>query len=58
MKQGKAKFTPLPEKSTLKKPILVRLNGTVFDVLVDPSSIDKEYIFNIYDYLMVNNSIK
>ena len=33
----------------------ISLNGTVYDFLVDHSSIKKEGIFNIHQYLMVQN---
>ena len=34
------------------------LNGTVYDFLVDHSSVEKEDILNIHEYLMVKNNIK
>ena len=34
------------------------LNGTVYDFLVDHSSVEKEDIHNIHEYLMVKNNIK
>ena len=34
------------------------LNGTVYDFLVDHSSTKKEGIFNIHQYLMVQNNVK
>ena len=36
----------------------ISLNGTVYDFLVDHSSIKKEGIFNIHQYLMVQNNVK
>ena len=36
----------------------ISLNGTVFDFSVDPSSIEKEDILNIHQYLMIKNNIK
>ena len=36
----------------------VSLNGTVYDFSVDPSSIKKEDIPNIHQYLMIKNNIK
>ena len=34
------------------------LNGTVDDFSLDHSSVKKEGIFNIYEYLMIKNNIK
>ena len=36
----------------------VSLNGTVYDFSVDDSSIEKEDMLNIHEYLMVQNNIK
>ena len=36
----------------------ISVNGTVYDFLVDHSSVEKENILNIYEYLMVKNSIE
>ena len=36
----------------------ISLNGTVYDFLVDHSSTKKEGIFNIHQYLMVQNNVK
>ena len=36
----------------------ISLNGTVNDYLVDQSSIYREYILNIYQYLLIKNNIK
>ena len=36
----------------------ISLNGTIYDFLVDHSSIKKEGIFNIHQYLMVQNNVK
>ena len=36
----------------------ISLNGTVYDFLVDHSSTKKEGIFNIQQYLMVQNNVK
>ena len=36
----------------------ISLNGTVYDFLVDHSSTRKEGIFNIHQYLMVQNNVK
>ena len=36
----------------------ISLNGTVYDFLLDHSSIGKEGILSIHEYLMVKNNIK
>ena len=36
----------------------ISLNGTVYDFSVDHSSIKKEDILNIHQYLMIKNNIK
>ena len=36
----------------------ISLNGTLYDFSVDHSSIRKEDILNIHQYLMVKNNIK
>ena len=43
---------------TKDKQSEISLNDTVYDFSVDHSSIKKEDILNIYDYLMVKNEIK
>ena len=40
------------------EPSEISLNGTVYDFSVDHSSIEKEDILNIHEYLMVKNNIK
>ena len=36
----------------------ISLNGTVYDISVDDSFVEKEGTLNIHEYLMVNNDIK
>ena len=43
---------------TTNKQSEISLNGTVYNFSVDHSSIKKEDILNIYEYLMVKNNLK
>ena len=36
----------------------ISLNGTVYDFPVNYSSVEKENILNIYEYLLIKNNIK
>ena len=36
----------------------IPVNGTMYDFLVDHSSVEKEDILNIHEYLIVKNNIK